>query len=252
MPYKKLSTAKVAKATGVHPNTVRLYEQWGFLPAVPRSASGYRLFTTAHVDQMRLARLVMGGSWAGRAVRHSGVQVVRQAAASDLSGALEEAYHHLTLVRSERAQAETAVGYVERWAEGIPGDLTVKPVLIKEAAKILHSTPDALRNWERNGLIQIPRHPSNGYRLYGQIEINRLRVIRMLLRAGYSIMAVLRMLLQLDQGRCVDLRQALDTPRPDEDVFSAADRWLSALTEHEQTALQMIDLLEDMINKRNS
>jgi DNA-binding transcriptional MerR regulator len=50
-----LRTSEIAKAVGVHPNTVRLYEEWGFLPPVRRNASGYRLFTEAHLDQMRLA-----------------------------------------------------------------------------------------------------------------------------------------------------------------------------------------------------
>ena len=33
-----LRTSEVAQAAGVHPNTVRLYEEWGFLPPVPRSS----------------------------------------------------------------------------------------------------------------------------------------------------------------------------------------------------------------------
>ena len=53
---RTLRASDIAKAVGVHPNTVRLYEEWGFLPPVPRSPSGYRLFTAAHLDQMRLAR----------------------------------------------------------------------------------------------------------------------------------------------------------------------------------------------------
>jgi DNA-binding transcriptional MerR regulator len=32
-----LRTSEITKAVGVHPNTVRLYERWGFLPPVPRS-----------------------------------------------------------------------------------------------------------------------------------------------------------------------------------------------------------------------
>ena len=67
----------------------------------------------------------------------------------------------------------------------------------------------------------------------------------MLLRAGYSMMAILRMLLQLDQG--ADPRQALDTPHPDEDVYTAADRWLSSLAEQEQRASNIIAQLEHMI-----
>ena len=56
MKSRTLRTSDIAKAVGVHPNTVRLYEEWGFLPPIPRSPSGYRLFTGAHLDQMRLAR----------------------------------------------------------------------------------------------------------------------------------------------------------------------------------------------------
>lgn len=89
---------------------------------------------------------------------------------------------------------------------------------------MLGVTTDVLRNWERNGLIEASRDPRNRYRLYGAAEIGRLRVIRMLRRAGYSMMAILRMLLHLDQGRGGNLRQVLDTPRPDEDVYTAADR----------------------------
>jgi DNA-binding transcriptional MerR regulator len=122
-------------------------------------------------------------------------------------------------------------------------------VYIGQAAKLLGATTDMLRNWERNGLIRVPRDPDNGYRLYGAAEMGRLRVIRMLNRAGYSQMAILRMVLLLDRGQAGDLRQVLDTPRPDEDVYVAADRWLSTLAEQEQRAADMIAQLEAMIAK---
>jgi DNA-binding transcriptional MerR regulator len=60
----------------------------------------------------------------------------------------------------------------------------------------LHVTVDMLRNWERNGLITVPRDPSNGYRMYGPCEVGRIRVIRTLVQAGYSLMAILHMLHQ--------------------------------------------------------
>jgi hypothetical protein len=72
----------------------------------------------------------------------------------------------------------------------------------------------------------------------------------MLSRAGYSTMAILRMLLRFDHGEREGLRQALDTPRPDEDVYSATDQWLSTLAEQERRAAQMIALLEEMIRKQ--
>jgi DNA-binding transcriptional MerR regulator len=245
-----LRTSDIAKAVGCYPNTVRLYEEWGFLPAIPRSRSGYRLFSDEHLDQMRLARAVLRGPWPGRAVKSAAVALVRLAAAGDLGGSLEEAYRYQTLVRAERVQAESAVELLERWAQGVAIDATEEIMRIGQVAEWLGVTTDMLRNWERNGLICVPRNPCNGYRLYGAPEIGRLRVIRVLSRAGYSQMAILRMLLQLDQGRVDDLRRALDTPRPDEGARSAADRWLSTLSHLEVRAARVILLLEQMVDKR--
>jgi DNA-binding transcriptional MerR regulator len=250
MKSRTLRTSDVAKAVGVHPNTVRLYEEWGFLPPIPRSPNGYRLFTASHLDQMRLARAALRGPWPGRNIKQSALTLVRRAASGDLGGALEQAYRHLALVQAERAQAEAAAELLERWAHGTAADATAESLWIGQTAQLLDVTSDVLRNWERNGLIEVGRDPRNGYRLYGAAEIGRLRVIRMLRRAGYSMMAVLRMLLQLDRGEGTDLRQALDTPRPDEDVYSAADRWLSTLAAQEQRAVDLIARLEDMIGRQ--
>jgi len=252
-----LSTSEIARAVGVHPNTVRLYEEWGYLPPVPRGPNGYRLFGQAHLDQMRLARLALHGLWPGRNLRASALALVRQAASGDLGGALEQGYHHLALVQSEQAQAEVAVNLLERWAQGMATDATAGPLLIGQAAQRLGVTADMLRNWERNGLIRVPRDPDNGYRRYGAVEMGRLRVIRMLNRAGYSQMAILRMVLTLDQPQGGDLRsegtlrQILDTPRPDEEIYSAADRWLSTLDEQEQRAQAIISQLEVMLQRQN-
>ena len=73
-----LHTSDLAKAVGVHPNTIRLYEVWSFLPPVPRNASGYRLFSQAHLDQMRLARLALHGGWPGRNIRQSALALVKK------------------------------------------------------------------------------------------------------------------------------------------------------------------------------
>jgi len=208
------------------------------------------MFAEEHLDQMRLARTALRGPWPGRDVKQSALTLVRLAVSGDLGGALEEAYHYLALVRAESAQAVGAAELLERWAQGTATDATDEPLRIGEAAKLLGVTTDTLRNWERNGLIRVPRDPRSGYRLYGAAEIGRLRVSRMLRRARYSVMAILRMLLHLDQGRGGDLRQVLDTPRPDEDAYSAADRWLSTLADLERRGMELISQLEEMIRKR--
>ena len=50
------TTSEVAKMIGIHPNTVRLYEEWGLIPNAERKANGYRIFTDFHIEQFRLAR----------------------------------------------------------------------------------------------------------------------------------------------------------------------------------------------------
>ena len=278
---KYLRTSDLARAVGIHPNTVRRYVDRGLLPPVSRSPSGYRRFTEQHLDCLRLARLVYNDIYPGRTIRASGSRMVQAAVQDDWGGALEMAYHHLALVQSEQAQANAAATLLERWAGGIPVQtqdiaypvetddhpsptktkifespiqtqyLASLPLQIGQVARLLGVSVDMLRNWERNGLLKVPRNPHNGYRCYGAPEISRLRVIRMLSRAGYSLMAILRMLLQLDQGSATDLRQALDTPRPDEDVYSASDHWISTLRGQEELAYQAIALIEEVIGKRS-
>jgi len=250
MPKDKiLKTSQIAASVGCHPNTVRLYEAWGYLPQVPRSQGNYRLFSQAHLDHMHLAWEASSGPYPGRAIKQSAMRVVRHAATGDLGGALEMAYAHLALVKGEKAQADVAAELLARWSHGKATDATPGLLQIGGAAQLLDVSRDMLRNWESNGLIQVPR-AGNGYRHYGPVEIGRLRVIRMLVRAGYSMMAILRMLRHLDAGEAGDVRQVLDTPAEGEEVLTAADRWLSNLEIQEGKCHQMISRLEGMIQER--
>jgi DNA-binding transcriptional MerR regulator len=249
---KYLRTSDLAKAVGVHPNTVRRYVDRGLLPPVEHSPSGYRRFTRRHLDCLRVARQVYCNQYPGKAILQSGIRIIQATVSGDLGGALGLAYSHLALVQSERAQADAAAGLLERWAFGVPADDTIQPLQIGQVAHLLGVTIDILRNWDRNGLIDVPRDLSNGYRRYGSHEISRLRIIRMLSRSGYSLSAILRMLIQLERGEKTDLRRALDTPRPGEDVYMTSDRWISTLTDQEQRAHTIIALVEEIIQKQTA
>ena len=244
-----LRTSDLAKAAGIHPNTVRLYEQWGFLPPIPRSPSGYRRFTQVHLDQLLLARTAMSCTVIGGDVRRTALELIHTAAGGDLGGALELAYSFHAAVQAERAQAEAAATFLERWAEGGSVEARIHPLRIGDAARLLTTSIDALRNWERNGLLVVPRDPANGYRLYGAEEIGRLRVIRMLIRSGYGCMSILRMLTLLDGGQTGNLRQALDTPDEDADIHYVTDRWLSTLADAAEAAQKTVGMVEAMLQK---
>jgi DNA-binding transcriptional MerR regulator len=51
-----MKIGEVASESGVSVDTVRFYERRGVLPAAPRAASGYRLYTGASVLRIRLVR----------------------------------------------------------------------------------------------------------------------------------------------------------------------------------------------------
>jgi DNA-binding transcriptional MerR regulator len=245
-----LRTSDLAKAVGIHTNTVRRYVEWGLLPPVERSAAGYRRFTQRHLDCLRLVRLILDGEYSGRTIRQSGSLIIQSAVLDDWGGTLELAYRHLALVQSERAQANAAVELLEHWAHNQGVDVPFRQMRIGEVAGLLGVSNDILRNWERNGLLEVPRQPHNSYRTYGSLEISRLRVIRMLVNAGYSLMAILRMLVLLDRGEITNLRLSLDTPEPEEDVYMASDRWLSTLANEEKRARTIIDLVKEIIQNR--
>ena len=248
MVRKYLRTSELARAVGAHPNTVRLYADWGLIPPVERSPSGYRLFTQRHLDCLRLARTIYAAQYPGRGFRALGTEIIRRAVADDWTGALEKAHDLLLAVSIELRHAHQAADLLEHWAQkATDSNPDEDPLAIGEVSKLLGVSIDIIRNWERNGLISVPRNSYNRYRLFRKKQIERLRIIRMLSKAGYSHMAILRMFLALDAGRTRDLKKVLDTPREDEDVFSAADRWLTTLHEQEKLAQQVIRFIEEIM-----
>jgi DNA-binding transcriptional MerR regulator len=243
-----LRTNDIAREVGVHANTIRLYEARGFLPPIPRAENGYRQYSQMHLEQARL--VVLTTRWPYIGDRSLLFRLATCAANGDLGMAMELAYQYLAQVRMERTVAESAIEFLERWAAGYVMDAAQGKMHISAAADHLNITVDMLRNWERSGLIDVPRDPANGYRLYGTTEFGRLRVIRMLVQSGYSLMAILRMLRQFDAGDKVNLRAALDVPREDsadEAIEVIADRWLQALIELENRAGTIIKQIGRMI-----
>lgn len=247
MPYHGLSTSKVAKMAGCHPNTVRLYEAQGYLAEIPRSGTGYRLFNEYHVDQMRLAILALQYPYPGG--KGPVDRLVRQAANKELFAALDSAKTYKTNIQRELDYAQDAVRVLEQWVKGEPPKPLATPFKISEAASFLGITTDALRNWERNGLITIPRDFHNGYRIYNEPELSRLRVIRVLRQAGYSMMSLLRTIRHLDLGYKHDLASILGEPPEDEDVITVADRWLATLKGQKKRGEQIILHIKEMIRK---
>lgn len=243
-----LRTSDLAKAVGVHVNTIRIYEASGFLSPVPRGVNGYRQYSTLHLEQARLTHLALHLPYVGD--KQLLLLLVQNAAQGDLGMAMECAYQYLAQVRIERTHAEAALEFLERWAAGRTIDASPHPMPIRQAALHLNVSVDMLRNWERNGLLTVPRDPTSHYRLYGSAECGRLRVIRALVKSGFSLTAILHMLQQFDDGHTKNLREALRVPpeaNADKYIVAAADHWLASLVALEQRAQNIIEQISRMM-----
>ncbi len=237
-------TSEVAAVIGVHPNTVRLYEEWGLIPAAERQPNGYRVFTAFHIQQFFLARTAFQIEVLQGGLRKKIVDVVKLSAKSDFTKAILLTQEYIADVRTERSHADEAIHIVQNILTGETSDT---PILMKrkEVSDHLGISMDTLRNWEMNGLLNVKRR-QNGYRVYTEQDIKHLKIIRSLRCANYSLEAILRMLQQLSQNPDVDIKLALNTPRQDDDIISVCDKLITSLTSAERNALKILDMLQKM------
>jgi DNA-binding transcriptional MerR regulator len=248
---KYYKTSEVAKAAGVHPNTVRLYETLGLLQPLRRGNNNYRLYTQAHIEQLLLARIALRHGFVEGNFRKRAISIIKTAAKGNLKLALEEAYEYLAHIKNEQSKAYEALIILQKWMNIKNEPCTTDVFLGRgDTSRLLGISIDVLRNWERNGLIDVPRNSKNGYRLYGQMEVDRAKIIRTLRMANYSMMVILRMLKAIDtNSREPDIFKMVSTPQPDEDMVYATDRWILTLLETEKDAKELIMRIKKMLNK---
>ncbi len=237
-------TAEVAAIIGIHPNTVRLYEKLKLIPKPERLSNGYRVFTEFHVKQCRLIRLAFQVEVLQNGLRKKIAQMIMVSATGDFDTAIAITENYLEQVGRERRNAEEAIEIVEEILSGSVGGNS-RHLKRKEVSELLAVSMDTLRNWEMNGLLTVKRN-DNGYRVYTDEDIQRLKIIRSLRCANYSLEAILRLLQQLSQDPDTDIRATLNTPKQNGDIISVCDRLIVSLSAAEKNAVTILDMLRDM------
>lgn len=241
---KTYKTLEIAQLIGIHPNTVRMYEDLELIPKPERQPNGYRVFTDIHVEQFRLARLAFQIEVLQNGLRRKIVRMVKTSAAGDYDTALKLTQEYLMQVREEIANAEEAIVIVKQILDGRTEE-NIHATKRKEVSEYLKISMDTLRNWEMNGLLTV-RRKRNGYRVYTDEDIKRLKIIRSLRCANYSLEAILTMLVQLSQDPEIDIKKALDTPREDTEIIAVCDKLVTSLMAAMCNAEKMILKLKDM------
>ncbi len=244
---KTYTTNQVAKTIGIHPNTVRMYEDVGLISKPMRKENGYRVFTNLHIEQFKLARTAFQIEVLQNGLRKKAISIVKLSALCEFDKAIKLTEEYIYSVRNEIRNANEAVKIVKDLLEGDSQE-NRQSLKRKEVSDILGISMDTLRNWEMNGLFKVKRK-ENGYRVYTDDDIRKLKIIRSLKCADYSLSAILRMMNELDRNSKADIGAVLNTPNYNENIISACDRLIVSLRSANNNAISIKSMLYEIKNK---
>lgn len=239
------STGQIAKIVGLHPNTVRMYEEWGLIAKPMRKSNGYRVYNDIHIRQFQLARKALQIEILQAGLRRQIIEAVKLSAAYQFDEAIELATEYIRTAKREKENAKEAAEICELLYRQQP---ETDGVLYKraQAAKELDLTIDTIRNWEMNGLLTVKRK-KNGYRVYDSNDIKRLKIIRSLRCANYSLSAILRMIKKYDSGMNGDnILDILNIPDNDDDIITVCDRLVVSLENAINNAYEVISIIKEI------
>lgn len=232
---------ELSQLTGVKAGTIRFYEKCGFVGPVERTSNNYRLYRRQHIYQIRVCRLVFGG-FVNRRLRRESWKVLDASARWDLTAYGEAAANYLRAVEEDIVGTRKAIAICMEQMSQVTEE--EKRCSKKQAAAMVGVTPEAIRNWERNGLLgqQEPYQK----RFYGPALLNRMYVIRLLLDTGYSMMAIRSFMQEYDSGQPERAEKLLMSPEESEELRYLSDRYLEALLQLREKALQLCELKTEM------
>ncbi|KXS39747.1 MAG: MerR family transcriptional regulator [Halomonadaceae bacterium T82-2] len=105
---------------------------------------------------------------------------------------------------------------------------------VGELAKTANVTAETVRHYTREGLLSPVRDPDNGYQIYDQADLNRLRFIQRARTLGFSLREIGEILDHADHG---------DSPCP-----MVRDLLAARLPEIKQRIIELERLAERMEN----
>lgn len=244
---KTYKTSEVAKMIGIHPNTVRMYEDLELISKPIRKDNGYRVFTDLHIYQFKLARKIFEVEVLQNGLRKKAIAIVKMLAKQDFDGSIVLTTQYIKSIKKEIANANEAVDIAGKLINGLNHEKEFN-LKRKEVSELLGITMDTIRNWEMNGLVNVKRQ-ENGYRIYIYKDIQRLKVIRSLKCGNYSLSAILRMLNKLSENNEADINEILNSPDQNEDIISVCDKLINSLNLAAQNAEEILEMLYKMKKK---
>jgi len=242
---KTYSTSEIANILGVHPNTVMLYEKWGYIAPVERKKNGYRVYTEIHLKQMKIVRIALSSEMVKCYMRLEMREIIKSVGKGELEKALKLCKEHLAHLQKEK---ENELEVIKLIQEILKEPVTEDDICLNrnKAAKLIGVSITTIINWERNGLIEVPRNEKNHYRFYREKEIRTLKIIKVLRRYNYSTQCICSMIKKLESKSYACLIEENENLSTKEEREKTSEGLLSSLAEVEYNTKLIISSIRHL------
>ncbi|MBC8014162.1 MAG: MerR family transcriptional regulator [Sporomusaceae bacterium] len=172
----------IARKLNISTSSLRHYEDWGMIPKVERSASGYRIYTDEHVAYFECIRAMANGFGIWLIA-----EVLKKVMAKDVDSAFWLVNKAQSSLHNEKIICEKTMLSIEETSAPLLSQNDKREYLtINEISKETGIPVTTIRHWEKVGLITTPRNKENRYRLFNKNHILQILVIHALKTSLYS------------------------------------------------------------------
>ncbi len=233
---KSYRTSEVAKIIGVHPNTVISYEKLGYISTVERRKNRYRIYTEQHIEQIKMARLALKSESVKTYMRLKVRDILRTLANDDLGKALLLSQNFLLEIQNEKDSEYKAIKEIKKVLKEYVEEKQNISLKRSKVAESVGVSIDVIINWERNGILSIPRNNKNNYRIYSENELVLLKIIKLLRDESYSTQCIRKMIVKIKSN--------------DFEFLNKDDELLSSIEEKEKDLKNLISHINKLIDER--
>jgi DNA-binding transcriptional MerR regulator len=209
-PEDSLRPVDLARLAGISTQQVRNYEHEGVLPPAPRTASGYRRYSSRHRDALLTYRALVAGHGPRTAQQvMRAVHARRRHEALALIDASHASQHDQRYALHATEEALRTLAQEPEAPRPTRHDMQIGEVATRVGVR-----PSALRVWEAAGLLSPDRNPETGYRRYRADDLRDARIIHLLRQSLYRFNDIRPILDDVRQaGGTTALSVALDRRR---------------------------------------
>ncbi len=204
------------------------------------------MFSDIQLLQIKICRLIFGRPYSNRQIRQLGYNVIKAAGKCEIGQCRLLAVEYINTIRKEINKAQITSDIFSQWMNRETISVSTNQYNRRQAANLLGTSVETIRNWERNGLVLSNTYGELNERLFDDSDMERLRIIYMLRQTGYSMYSIHRCLTMFDNGYKDMGLTLLNKPEDEEYLLSAGDHWLNVLNDLEYDAANILPLIDQL------